>query len=73
MDEQCNVSCESSGAGQQMAKIHQPQTLLSGLAQEEENLTKKLADIRRAQELLKRNPEVEELLNIMGRSGRRLL
>ena len=59
--------------GQAMAAIHQPQTLMMKFNQEEENLKKRLEDIQRAKEILKNNPDTEELLNIMMRSGRRLL
>ena len=63
-----NEECEG-----QVATIQQPQTLMVKFTKEEENLKSRLEDIKRAKEILKNNPDTEELLNIIMRSERRLL
>lgn len=71
MDEQCDVACEPA-AGAAMIGRQNP-VLATRLKEEEKSLEAKLEDVKRAQVLLAENPAIEEILNILGRSGRRLL
>lgn len=47
--------------------------LVEKLIERQRDAEQKLADLKRAGEILKNNPELEELLTILGRSGRNLL
>lgn len=65
-------TCESTG-GQAMISQARTIGLVEKLIERQRDAEQKLADLKRAGEILKNNPELEELLTILGRSGRNLL
>lgn len=62
-------SCEGSAMVTQARTV----SLAEKLTGHQKDAEQKLADIKRAKEILKNNPELEELLTILGRTGRNLL
>ena len=65
--------CDTECAGQAMITQARTVSLVEKLSEREKDAEQKLMDIRRAKILLKKNPDVEELLTILGRSGRNLI
>ena len=57
------------------AMITQARTvsLSEKLSERQKDIEGKLADVKRAKEILSKNPEIEELLTILGRVGSHLL
>jgi len=57
------------------AMITQARTvsLSEKLSERQKDIEGKLADVKRVKEILSKNPEIEELLTILGRVGRHLL
>ena len=67
-DETCEP-CE----GQALISQAKTASLAEKLTVRQQDAEQKLADIKRAREILKNNPELEELLTILSRTGRNLL
>lgn len=67
MDETCEPS-----AGQAMISQVKTVSLAQKLTGRQEDLERCLADVRRAKEILEKNPELEELLTLLDRTGRKL-
>lgn len=67
MDESCEP-CE----GQAMISQVKTVSLTEKLTARQQDIERNLADVKRAQEILKKNPDLEELLTILDRTGRKL-
>lgn len=48
-------------------------SLAEKLTARQKDIEQRLADVRKAKEILQKNPEIEELLTILDRTGRNLL
>lgn len=68
MDETCEP-CE----GQAMITQARTVSLAEKLTERQKDIERRLADVKRAKEILAKNPELEELLTILDRTGRSLL
>ena len=53
----------------QKGSMVRPVTVMERLSSREDNLQEQLKEVRRAKEILEKNPEMEELLSILGRTG----
>lgn len=71
MDEMCKEpeSCE----GQVMITQARSVNMVEKLTARQKDIERKLADVKRAKELLAKNPDIEELLTILDRTGRNIL
>ena len=69
MQDEC---CEPSSGG---ALISQTKTvsLTEKLTARQEDIERRLVDVKRAKEILANNPDLEELLTILDRTGRNIL
>jgi len=68
MDENCEP-CE----GQAMITQARTVSLAEKLTERQKDIEQKLSDVKRAKEILAKNPDLEELLTILDRTGRHLL
>jgi len=59
--------------GQAMITQARTVSLSEKLSERQKDIEGKLADVKRAREILAKNPDLEELLTIIDRSGRHLL
>lgn len=66
MDEQCE------SAGGQIINQARTVSLAEKLEARQKDIESNLADVKRAREILNENPQLEELLTILDRSGRKL-
>lgn len=66
-------TCKHSEGGQAMISQARTVSLAEKLSANQTDIERNLADVKRAKEILANNPELEELLTILGRSGRHLL
>ena len=71
MDEACEP-CEPCSGGQAMLSQTKTVSLTEKLMARQEDIERHLADVKRARELLTKNPELEELLTLLDRTGRKL-
>ena len=60
-------------AGEGMITQVRTVSLAEKLSEQQKDIEQKLADVKRVKEILSKNPEIEELLTILGRVGRHLL
>lgn len=67
MEEQCKPQ-----TGQAMITQVKTVTLAEKLTERQKDIEQKLTDVKRAKEILKSNPYIEELLTIFDRSGRHI-
>ena len=67
--------CDNSEtcAGEGMITQARTVSLAEKLSEQQKDIEQKLADVKRVKEILSKNPEIEELLTILGRVGRHLL
>lgn len=66
-------TCEPYEGGQAMITQARSVSMAEKLTERQKDIEQKLADVKRAKEILKSNPDLEELLTILGRTGRHLL
>ena len=66
-------TCEPCEGGQAMITQARSVSLVEKLTEREKDIERKLVDVKRAKEILKNNPDLEELLTILDRTGRHLL
>ena len=65
-----NECCEPAQEGLAQTRSQPtPVTVMERLSSREDNLQEQLKEVRRAKEILEKNPEMEELLSILGRTG----
>lgn len=64
MDEEKYAECAGNGT---MIRPEKTLSLMTKLSEQEKDVEKKLADIKRIKQLLEKNPDIEEILTIIGR------
>ena len=72
-DETTEETCEPCEGGQAMISQTRSVSLAEKLTERQKDIEQKLADVKRLRELLARNPDLEELLTILDRTGRHLI